>query len=82
MYFTYLLLNAWSSLLSAITVEPVLELTKPMEPPRFLKPINGFDVVEGGQAVFEVIVSGQPLPEVVWFHQGHQIHHGPDFEVR
>lgn len=52
-----------------------------MEPPRFLKPVNGLDVPEGGQAVFEVVVSGQPLPEVTWFHEGRQIQHGPDFQV-
>lgn len=69
-------------MLTAATVEPALELTRPMAPPRFIKPISGFDVVEGGQAVFEVIVSGEPLPEVVWYHEGHQIFHGPDFEVR
>jgi len=52
-----------------------------MEPPRFMKPINGLDVPEGGQAVFEVVVSGQPLPEVTWFHEGRLIQHGPDFQV-
>ena len=52
-----------------------------MEPPRFVKPINGLDVPEGGQAVFEVVVTGQPLPEVAWYHEGRPIQHGPDFQV-
>jgi len=58
-----------------------LELSKQMEPPRFMKPINGLDVPEGGQAVFEVVVAGQPLPEVAWYHEGRPIQHGPDFQV-
>lgn len=65
----------------ASTTQPGLELSKQMEPPRFMKPINGLDVPEGGQAVFEVVVSGQPLPEVTWFHEGRPIQHGPDFQV-
>jgi len=66
---------------SASSTQPGLELTKQMEPPRFLKPVSGLDVPEGGQAVFEVVVSGQPLPEVTWFHEGRPIQHGPDFQV-
>jgi len=52
-----------------------------MEPPRFVKPISGLDVPEGGQAVFEVVVAGQPLPDVAWYHEGRPIQHGPDFQV-
>jgi len=47
-----------------------------------MKPINGMDVPEGGQAVFEVVVTGQPLPEVAWYHEGRPIQHGPDFQVK
>ena len=53
-----------------------------MEPPQFVRPIYGLDVVEGGQAMFEVVVSGQPMPDITWYHEGHQIQHGPDFQVR
>ena len=65
----------------ATSTQQGLDLSKQMEPPRFLKPVNGLDVPEGGQAVFEVVVSGQPLPEVTWFHEGRPIQHGPDFQV-
>jgi hypothetical protein len=51
------------------------------EPPRFVKPINGLDVPQGGQAMFEVILSGLPAPEVTWYHEGRLIQPGPDFQI-
>jgi len=67
--------------IAASSTQPRLDLSKQMEPPRFVKPVNGLDVPEGGQAVFEVVVTGQPLPEVAWYHEGRPIQHGPDFQV-
>ena len=74
--------SIYSSCFAALVSEPELDLTKVMEPPQFVRPIYGLDVVEGGQAMFEVVVSGQPMPDITWYHEGHQIQHGPDFQVR
>ena len=52
-----------------------------MEPPKFTKPIAGIDVVEGHQAKFEAVATGQPLPQVTWFREGHQIQPTGDFQV-
>ncbi len=57
------------------------EPQKAMEPPRFVQPVNALQVVEGSQAVFETTVAGQPLPEVAWFREGHQIQHSDEFQV-
>jgi len=66
---------------SATAQQQRLDVSKQHEPPRFVQPISGLDVPEGGQAVFEVVVSGKPLPDVAWFHEGRPIQHGPDFQV-
>ncbi|ESO04844.1 hypothetical protein HELRODRAFT_78542 [Helobdella robusta] len=52
-----------------------------MTPPQFLKPIYEIDVIKGGQALFEVFLTGSPTPDVIWFHEGQQIFHGPDFQI-
>ena len=52
-----------------------------MEPPKFVKPVTGIQVMEGQPAHFEALVNGQPAPEVTWFREGHQIHHSEDFQV-
>ena len=52
-----------------------------MEPPRYLKPIAGLDVVQGKPAQFEAIVAGQPPPEVTWFREGHQITDSEEFKI-
>ena len=59
-----------------------VELDKHMAPPAFAKPIAGLDAKEGSLAHFEVVVAGQPLPQVTWFREGHQIVPSKDFQVR
>lgn len=79
--YIYSLTFFYFSIFAALMSEPEPEPQKVMEPPHYLKPIAGLDVVEGKSAEFEAIVAGQPPPEVTWFREGHQITDSDDFKI-
>ena len=47
-----------------------LEVKKEMRAPDFVVQPQGAQIVEGGQARFEAVVSGLPEPEIEWFKDG------------
>ena len=62
--------------------EPESDSQRTTEAPRFLQPIAGTEGVPGKPAQFQVVVAGNPLPQVMWFREGHQIQHNGEFQVR
>ena len=57
------------------------ESTKAVEPPRFLKPMAGLDVQEGRPAQFEVVMAGEPQPQIQWLREGVVIPQNEDFQM-
>ena len=52
-----------------------------VEPPRFLQPITGLDIMEGNEVRFEAVVAGIPEPQVTWLREGEEIKPSSDFQV-
>ncbi|XP_033111500.1 titin-like [Anneissia japonica] len=51
-------------------------------PPAFTKFINHCRLYEADEARFDVAVIGDPTPDIMWFKNGIQIEHSPEFHVR
>ena len=52
------------------TCSATLEVEEEMHAPEFVVQPEGAQIVEGGQARFEAVVSGLPEPEIEWFKDG------------
>ncbi|KAL4636237.1 myosin light chain kinase, smooth muscle-like isoform X2 [Arapaima gigas] len=52
---------------------------KKPQPPTFLKSLNDLKVMDGSQVTMTVEVTGNPLPEVMWLHNGQEIQESEDF---
>ncbi|XP_037065678.1 myosin light chain kinase, smooth muscle isoform X3 [Peromyscus leucopus] len=52
--------------------------SKPMAP-IFLQGLSDLKVMDGSQVTMTVQVSGNPPPEVIWLHNGHEIQESEDF---
>ncbi|NP_001362450.1 myosin light chain kinase, smooth muscle [Felis catus] len=55
--------------------------TAPSKPvaPLFLQGLSDLKVMDGSQVTMTVQVSGNPPPEVIWFHNGNEIQESEDF---
>ncbi|XP_027700953.1 myosin light chain kinase, smooth muscle [Vombatus ursinus] len=48
-------------------------------PPIFLKGLSDLEVMDGSQVIMTVQISGNPLPEILWLHNGKEIQESEDF---
>ena len=58
-----------------------LEVEKEMHAPEFVVQPQGVQIVEGGQARFEAVVSGLPEPEIEWFKDGKLVRESYRFKL-
>ena len=49
------------------------------DPPSFTQPI--IPTIDGNTAVLDCIVHGNPPPNILWYKDGHLLHHGGNFEI-
>ncbi|XP_070569690.1 myosin light chain kinase, smooth muscle-like isoform X2 [Ptychodera flava] len=68
-----------TSTLTVIEKEP--SIPEGHEPPKFLRKIKEFEVIEGSAARFECQITGTPEPEVTWFKNGTKLADGKHFKV-
>ncbi|CAH8612085.1 unnamed protein product [Schistosoma intercalatum] len=52
--------------------------------PQFVKPLptGTLEVKEGGRLFLEVQVSGEPIPQIDWYHNGQSLQSGPIWKVK
>lgn len=53
----------------------------PPAPAHFITHIQPQTVIEGHRVVFEARVTGEPEPEVHWFHNGARVYPSPGVQV-
>ena len=58
-----------------------LAVEKEMHAPEFVVQPQGVQIVEGGQARFEAVVSGLPEPEIEWFKDGKLVRESYRFKL-
>lgn len=58
-----------------------LEVEKEMHAPEFVVSPQGAQIVEGGHARFEAVVSGLPEPEIEWFKDGKLVRDSHHFKL-
>lgn len=58
-----------------------LEVEKEMHAPEFVVQPQGVQIVEGGHARFEAVVSGLPEPEIEWFKDGKLVRESYRFKL-
>lgn len=58
-----------------------LEVEKEMHAPEFVVQPQGVQIVEGGHARFEAVVSGLPEPEIEWFKDGKLVRQSYRFKL-
>ena len=58
-----------------------LEVEKEMHAPEFVVQPQGVQIVEGGNARFEAVVSGLPEPEIEWFKDGKLVRESYRFKL-
>ena len=63
------------------TCSATLEVEKEMHAPEFVVQPDGAQIVEGGKACFEAVVSGLPEPEIEWFKDGKPIRDSHRFKL-
>jgi len=51
------------------------------KPPRFVWQLNSLKVMDGEEARFVCKVTGNPMPDVAWYHNGKLVVDNPDFKT-
>ena len=54
---------------------------EPLMPPQFVRRVRTVTVTEGESAVFEVEVTGLPMPDIIWLKDSEPVENIPEFKI-